>query len=492
VSVKLEAHKMGRYLLLKSIHSLPMGGIMNSFQILLIFSTGFVLGSFLFGLWFHQKAKTGFDRGVASSAKDVAVIQEKLAASERESQSWQSKCGEHRIEINRKTDKISELELVIVEKKVSLAQLGVRLTEDHRLMEEKLSFINDSREQLKHEFQVLAGQIIDERSKIFTAQNKDNLDLVLSPLREQLKDFKSKVEDVYVKESEGRAALVNEIGHLKNISLQMSTDADNLAQALKGDNKAQGQWGECILERVLEMSGLERGREFETQFHTLDANGGCYIPDAVVHLPHQRDVVVDSKVSLSDYEAYCSAVSDAERSDSLKNHLQSIRRHIQNLSGKQYDQLPEIHSLDYVLLFIPIEAAFVAALKADNTLFSDAFTKNIILVCPSTLLVTLKVIGFTWRIQQQTDNAQVIAHKAADLYDKFCQFLGVLQEVGESIKKASTKYDSAIKIVSTGKGNLIKRAEEFKGLGIKGKKEIPVEFLELPEPLEEISIPEVK
>jgi DNA recombination protein RmuC len=440
---------------------------------LLILIIGIIIG-FIPWLFTRQKTKSEYQRVLALLSQEIAVAKERIV-------SLQNACEELKNVIREKEGKISELEQIIAGKNIDLAELRVKYDGDYKHLEEKIAFLNSARDQLKTEFQALAGQILEEKSKVFTAQNKDNIDLVLTPLKEQLKDFKSRVEEVYVKESEGRAALINEIGHLKNISLQISEDADNLTQALKGDNKTQGNWGELILERALEMSGLERGREFETQFHTMDENGSRYIPDAVVHLPNQRDVIVDSKVSLSDYEAYCSSDLDTERSDFLKKHIQSIRRHIQNLSDKNYDQLPEIHSLDYVLMFLPIEGALIAALKADDKLFADAFLKNIILVCPSTLLVTLKVIAYTWRIQKQTDNAQMIARKAADLYDKFAGFVEILDGIGIALQKASEKYESAKKALVAGKGSLVKRVEDLRLLGVSTKKELPKEIIDIVE-----------
>ena len=380
--------------------------------------------------------------------------------------------------IRTKTQENDHLEKVIQDLQVAKTGLEVRLSEGQRHMEEKLSLLNSARDQMKTEFQNLANQILEEKSNHFTQKNKENLDGILIPLREQLSEFRKRTEDLNVQQEAGRAALFNELGHMKSLSLQISEDANNLAGALKGESKTQGTWGECQLERVLEMSGLEHGREYETQFQTHDDAGDRYVPDVIVHLPHhpaqsKKDVILDSKVSLTAWEMYCSAETEELRAEALKNHIQSIRRHIQNLSEKRYDQLPEIHSLDHVLLFVPIEAAYITAIKQDNGLFTEAFKQKIVLVCPSTLLVTLKVISFTWRLHHQTENVFEISRKAGSMVDKFYGFVETLQEIGEAIHKSSERYDSAIKVLSTGKGNLIKRAEELQALGVKGKKDIP-------------------
>jgi DNA recombination protein RmuC len=319
---------------------------------------------------------------------------------------------------------------------------------------------------------------MEEKSKSFTLQNKESIGIILNPLREQLGEFKRKVEDVYVKESEGRAALVNEIANLKSLNMQISDDAVNLTKALKGDAKTQGDWGQVVLERVFELSGLERGREYEIQVHTHDSEGNRFFPDAIVRLPASRDVIVDSKVSLVAYEQYCSAESDAERAIALKNHVLSIRKHISELAEKAYNKLEEVASPDYVLLFMPIESAYVIAIKHEPSLFEEAFNKNIVIVCPTTLLSTLKTIEYTWRIEKQQQNSKTIAQKAGDLLDKFCSFLSTFVEMGESIKKAQEKHDQALKYLSYGKGNLIKKAEELKALGVSGKKEIPQKLLD--------------
>ena len=376
-----------------------------------------------------------------------------------------------REQINNRDREITELSMLETE-------MENKVKDQQKGFEEKMILVNENKELLKAEFKNLANQIMEEKSKSFTLQNKESIGIILNPLREQLGEFKRKVEDVYVKESEGRAALVNEIANLKSLNMQISDDAVNLTKALKGDAKTQGDWGQVVLERVFELSGLERGREYEIQVHTHDSEGNRFFPDAIVRLPASRDVIVDSKVSLVAYEQYCSAESDAERAIALKNHVLSIRKHISELAEKAYNKLEEVASPDYVLLFMPIESAYVIAIKHEPSLFEEAFNKNIVIVCPTTLLSTLKTIEYTWRIEKQQQNSKTIAQKAGDLLDKFCSFLSTFVEMGESIKKAQEKHDQALKYLSYGKGNLIKKAEELKALGVSGKKEIPQKLLD--------------
>ena len=375
-------------------------------------------------------------------------------------------------------DRIHNVDLDLAGKNVLLTEMGVRLNDQRTSFEERLALVNETREAMKSEFQNLATQIMEEKTKALTLQNRENIGTILNPLREQIGDFRRRVDDVYDRESQGRAALVNEISSLKSLNLKISEDAINLTRALKGDGKTQGDWGQIILERALEMAGLEKGKEYEIQVNTHDLEGNRFLPDAIVRLPQSRDVVVDSKASLTAFEKYCSSSTDSERAAALKDHLISIRKHINELSEKAYNDLQEVDSLDYVLMFVPIEAAYVVAIKEEPSLFEEAFKKNIILVCPTTLLATLKIVAYSWRLEKQQRNSREIAQRAADLYDKFCSFLNVFCEMGDSIKKAEARYEQSLKYLSTGKGSLIRKSKELTALGVKGKKEIPPKLLE--------------
>jgi DNA recombination protein RmuC len=361
-----------------------------------------------------------------------------------------------------------------LEKKLS--ELSTRLDAERRQTEEKMTLLNDARERLTVEFKVLAERILEEKGKAFTDRNQIQMDGLIGPLREQLGDFKKRVEDVYDKESRDRAALLNEIGHLKHLNERIGKDALNLTNALKGDVKTLGGWGEVILERILEASGLEKGRAYETQVSLTGSSGNRYQPDVVVRLPEGRDVIVDAKVSLKDYERYHASSDETVRAAAIKAHLASLRAHFKGLSEKHYEDLEGIRTLDFLLMFVPIEAAFFAAVEHDRALFTEAFEKNVILVSPSTLLVTLRTIHNIWRYADQNENALEIARQAGGLYDKFIGFIEALEEVGRQLDRAREAYRTARDRLSTGRGNLVRRAEQLKVLGVKANKTLPESY----------------
>lgn len=382
-------------------------------------------------------------------------------------------------EVIKKDEKISILEQELSDKKIALAESEARMDEERRQTKEKLNLLDEQKNLLKMEFKNLANSILEEKSKKFTEYNKESVNSLISPLKQQLTEFKKKVEDVYDKEAQGRAGLVNEITHLKNLNLKISQDAVNLTNALKG-SKTQGIWGELALERLLEMAGLQKGREYELQVNSHNEDGKRFLPDAIVNLPKDRKAVIDAKMSLTAYERYCSSDTNEEREIALKNHLQSIKNHIKNLSSKEYEKLEEVNTIDIILMFIPIESAYITAIKEDNSLFKEAISKNILLTCPSTLLMTLRTIAYMWKSEYQNKNTMEIARKATALYDKFCGFINSLQSIGDSLRKTSDTYNKAIKQLSTGNGSLIKRIAEFEKFGIKGKKSIPDNLVFLP------------
>ncbi len=309
------------------------------------------------------------------------------------------------------------------------------------------------------EFQHLAQQIFEEKSTKFTHQNKENMGLLLMPLREQLHEFKNKVEDIYNKDSNDRVLLLNQISTLKALNERIGQDALNLTNALKGQAKTQGNWGEMVLERVLEQSGLVKGREYEVQVSATSRDGERLQPDVIVHLPEQKDVVIDAKVSLVAYQRYYEADTQAVRDLAIAQHVASIRAHINGLSKKDYSALNGFRSLDFVLLFIPIEAAFITAVEYDQSLFNEAFSKHIIIVSPSTLFATLRTIEHIWRYEYQNQNAQDIARKGGELYDKFANFMLALDDVGEKLGKAQEAYDMAYKRLNSGRGNLVSKSK---------------------------------
>ncbi len=360
-----------------------------------------------------------------------------------------------------------------------IAEVSTLLDEERKQALEKIALLNEAREQLKIEFQNLAQKIFEEKSSKFIDQNRTSMDQLIGPLRDQIGDFKKRVEDVYDKETRDRTALHSEINHLKELNQRISKEAVNLTLALKGNSKVRGNWGEVILERVLESSGLQKGREYDLQVCLRDASGKRYQPDAVVRLPEGKDVIVDAKLSLKDYEAFYNAEDGAEKERHLAAHISAMRTHIDSLASKAYEDLEGLRTLDFTLLFIPIEAAFLAAVEKDGALFSEAFERNIVVVSPATLLVTLRTIQNIWRHEYQNRHALEIAKKAGALYDKFVGFVESLEEVGQQLDRARTAYQSAYDRLIGGRGNLVRRTQELKALGVKAGKELPRQILEL-------------
>lgn len=341
--------------------------------------------------------------------------------------------------------------------------------------DEQKSEVEKLQERFQKEFENLANKILDEKSTKFTTQNKENLDAILKPLQEKIKSFEDKVEHTQ-KESIGmHASLKEQLLNLKDLNQKMTDEANNLTRALKGDSKMQGNWGELVLERVLEKSGLEKDREYFVQQSFQREDGTRVMPDVVLHLPDSKKMIIDAKVSLVDYERFVNATED-ERPVFLKAHVNSIRKHIEQLSAKNYQDLYDIESPDFVLMFIPIEPAFAVAINDDNSLYNKAFEKNIVIVTPSTLLATLRTIDSMWSNEKQQQNALEIATQAGRLYDSFVNLTDDLLKVGNQINTVQNSYGIAMKKL-TGKGNLISRVENLKKLGAKAGKSIDDKLL---------------
>ena len=335
-------------------------------------------------------------------------------------------------------------------------------------------------EELENKFELLANRILDKKSEKFTLQNKENIQNILNPLQEKIKVFEDKVDKTHKESIDYHAALRQQIIGLKELNLQMSKEAVNLTKALKGDSKTQGNWGELILERVLEKSGLEKDREYflEKSFNVDDENKTRVRPDVIINLPDNKKMIVDSKVSLTAYEQYVNSDDEDEKAHFLKEHITSLNRHVSQLSEKKYEDLYEIESPDFVLLFIPVEPAFAVAINADNELYNKAFEKNIVIVTPSTLLATLRTIDTMWNNEKQQRNAIEIARQAGALYDKFEGFVTDLTKVGKKMDEAKTEYKGAMNKLVEGRGNLITSVEKIKKLGAKAKKALPQNIIE--------------
>ena len=351
--------------------------------------------------------------------------------------------------------------------------LEQRLTGQQVQHEGQLKLMQDAKQTLGQEFENLANRIFEDKQTKFAQQNKEALEVTLSPLRRDIGDFRKQVESAYDKENADRNKLVGQISELQKQTLQISADAVSLANALRGDNKAQGNWGEFVLEKLLEDSGLTNGREYDTQVALKDDTGKRRNPDVIIHLPEGRDIVIDAKVSLVDYERYFHASDEDIKQQCLRQHLLSMRAHVKGLSGKDYESLGGVNSLDFVLIFVPIESAFMLALDHDPEMMRDAYDRGIILVSPSTLMVTLRTIKNLWRYADQNRNAQLIADKAGALYDQFVSYVEALDEVGKHLDKSKDAWENARKRLTSGRGNLVRRAEELKKLGAKTKKNLP-------------------
>jgi DNA recombination protein RmuC len=353
-----------------------------------------------------------------------------------------------------------------------VAQLVTSLEAEKKQAEEKIALIQNAEKQLTEHFKNIASDILEDKSRRFTEQNQTNLDQLLAPLKDKLTEFKTKVEEVYVQEGKERSALGEQVKQLMELNHRLSDDAHNLTRALKGQAKAQGNWGEMILERVLTSSGLRKGHEYDVQENHVREDQSRAQPDVVIHLPEDRHLIVDAKVSIVAYDDYANADTDAERESALKRHKESVRNHVKGLSEKNYQKLYGLKSLDFVLMFVPIEPAFMLAISNDSELWDDAWKKNVLLVSPSTLLFVVRTVAHLWRQEQQNKNAQDIAERGALLYDKLVGFVDDLDRIGQRIDQAKVTYDQAYGKFKSGAGNVIRQAEMLKSLGIKPTKSL--------------------
>ena len=423
-------------------------------------------------MWLLSRQKQHQQSG---QLKDLEV---KLAVENERSENKLTQIDELREKVERQESLYQQQQQSTETARVKIAELNTLLEDERKSSQEKLSLLENAEKNMASAFENLSNKIIEEKSKKFTEQNKLNISETLTPLREQLGDFKKKIEDVYDKETRDRVSLFNEITSLKSLNQQMSKDAINLTRALKGESKTRGNWGEVILQRVLEDSGLKIGREYEAQESYRDEHGKLFYPDVVVHLPDNKDVVIDSKVSLNAYERFYAADDDEEQKQALTEHLDAIRTHISDLQGKNYDELVKINSLDMVLMFVPIEPALMLAVEQDENLFNDAFKRGIFLVSPSTLTMNLQIIHNMWRYEYQNKNAKEIAKRAGDMYDKFVGFVDALEDVGDKLDKAQSAYQTAHNRLTDGRGNLVGRAEAIHKLGLQTNKKLDKELVD--------------
>jgi len=364
------------------------------------------------------------------------------------------------------------------ELKTKIAELTTSLEAERKQNDEKLALLSEAKEQLTASFRSLANDILEEKSQKFTDQNKANIDLILGPLNVKIQDFQGKVEQFYVSEGKDRSALSEQVKQLMSLNQQLSQDANNLATALKGSSKAQGNWGEMILERVLENAGLRKDVEYLIRPTYTRIDGTRAQPDAVIKFPESRDLIVDAKVSLTAYDEYMAAETDIAKAAALQRHVASVRGHINSLSATEYQLLPDLKSLDYVVMFVPIEPAFMLAIASDSKLWQEAWQKNVLLISPSMFLFVVRTVANLWTQEVQKRNVQDIAKRGAELYDKFVGFVEDLRKVGEQLSRAKDSYESACSKFFTGRGNAIRQAELLRELGVKPTKSLPSELIE--------------
>ncbi len=391
-------------------------------------------------------------------------------------------------EQSEKLNQLGELKQELTSLKETLAyrvnevsELKSQLSADDeakKALQDKIILLETAEKRLVTQFENTANKIFKEKTGEMSAQNKSSLNTLLSPLKNQIGDFSKQVNDVYTNEAKERHALKQEVHSLKALNEQMGKEATALTKALKGDNKKQGTWGEVVLERVLQESGLRLNHEYDTQVTLKDDEGSIFKPDVIVHLPGEKDVVIDSKMALTAYERYYNADDEVTRQQALKEHISSIKTHIKQLTSKNYHDLHGIKSLDYTLMFIPVEPAFNVAIEHDNELIQLALDKNIMLVSPTNLMVALKTINNMWRVEYQNQNAQDIANKAGAIYDKLVNFVDDMKKLGNHLQRAEGSYGDAMKKLSEGRGNLIRKAEDMKSLRISNNKSLPSELIE--------------
>jgi DNA recombination protein RmuC len=377
--------------------------------------TGFFLGLVPAILLAKSRSEAAKEAGRQELTTDLATLNERVASRDARLERLEQ-------ELKGKEQTLKELAQLRTELERDKSRLNAELAEQAKSAEEKLQVLNDAKKGLQIQFENLANQIFEEKTKAFADQSKANLAAILTPFKEKISEFENKVTEVYTTEGKERHSLIKEVQRLQQLNQQISADADNLTKALKGDTQAQGAWGEIILERILEESGLRKGIEYDAQGGFRDADNKLLKPDVIVHLPDQKEIIIDSKVSLVAYERYVRAEEDTEKEQAVKDHLISINAHLKGLESKKYDELPDVKSLDFVLMFIPVESAFMLAIEKDNEIFRKAFDQNIMIVSPSTLLVTLRTIENIWRYEHQNKNALKIADEAGKLYDKFVGF----------------------------------------------------------------------
>jgi DNA recombination protein RmuC len=438
---------------------------------------GLVIGFIISWIYFNNKEKgkiSAFQQSYADLEKEKnksiaefdkanGILKERLDTLLKETDSLKNELLQERLKSENNSTRLAKAEV------------------EFRNLQEKLTIQKAEYEELQKklttEFENIANKVLKVHSQEFTLSNQKNIGDILNPLREKITEFEKKVNDVYDKELRDKISLKEEVKKLYELNHKISEEANNLTRALKGDSKKQGNWGEVVLERILERSGLVKGQEYEMQVSITNEEGKRFQPDAVVYLPDKKHIIIDSKVSLVAYENYVNVIDEEKKTQFIKEHLLSVRTHIKGLSEKNYEKSASFNTPDFVLLFIPIESSFGVAVQADQELFNYAWDNKIVIVSPSTLLATLRTIASIWKQENQTKNALEIANQGGALYDKFVGFIKDLEKIGINIRQTQNSYDDAMNKLQIGKGNLITRAENIKKLGAKAKNNLPEKYI---------------
>lgn len=423
----------------------------------------------------ERSARQDAEARASDSGLALAREQEKLSALSRQEQLLEKRLAELD---SRSTQLQAQLQAKLSDVQSRLATEQEARQQEQRSADEKLAVINESREQLIKEFENLSQKIFEQKTKQFSEQSQQGISALLNPFREQLDGLKKKVEDVYVSDAKDRASLQAQIGELHKLNQQMSAEAHALTTALRGEKKKQGNWGELVLETVLEKSGLREGEEFVREQSLNDDQGKRYRPDVIINLPDDKHIIVDSKVSLNAYTDMVNAETDAERSQYARQHVEAIRQHIRTLSEKAYQQLEGLNSPDFVFLFMPVEPAFMAAFEQDDTLFNEAFERRIVVVTPTTLLATLRTVASIWAIERRNKSTEKLADQAGKIYDKLVIVAERMETMGRQINTVQSTYDDTWKALKGGRGNLINQADQFRKLGVRAKKEMAKSLVE--------------
>jgi DNA recombination protein RmuC len=443
---------------------------------------GLLLGAGTGVLILRARAETEYQRGRGEAGRELARLEAELAAGMRRE-------TELRQRQEQAEDDLNDLRQTFAHNQSQLASVETTLRMERAQGEEKLALLAAAREVMGNQFKALANDILEEKTRRFTEQNKENLGTLLAPLSERIQAFSKQVQDTYDKDSKERLTLEQELKNLQALNIRLNQDAVALTNALTGANsKTQGNWGEMILERVLETSGLQKGREYRVQVSdSLQGEEGNkrYQPDVIIDLPEGKQLVVDSKVSLNAYVRFSAATDEAMRASELRAHIAALRNHIKSLSEKRYQDLYRLHTLDFVFMFVPVEPAYLLAVQHDMGLFNEAFERRIMIVGPSTLLATLRTVASIWRYEYQNQNAQEIARQSGAMYDKFVGFVDSMEKIGRQVDGVRDSWQDAMKKMRDGSGNLISRAERLRKLGIRSSKQLPGHLLSDDAPEEE-------